>query len=76
MGRVQQLAREGQPLPPGVAIDAAGADTIDPARVAALKPFGGHKARPAAAGPAAPERRDVARNAESQRRLQLTRPGR
>jgi LDH2 family malate/lactate/ureidoglycolate dehydrogenase len=66
MGRVQQLAREGQPLPPGVAIDAAGADTTDPARVAALKPFGAHKARPAAARPAAPECRDVARNAESQ----------
>jgi L-2-hydroxycarboxylate dehydrogenase (NAD+) len=43
MGRVQQLAREGCPLPPGVAIDSAGAMTTDPTQVAGLLPFGAHK---------------------------------
>lgn len=42
-GRVQQWAREGKPLPPGVAVDAAGSETRDPQAVAALLPFGGHK---------------------------------
>lgn len=43
MGRVQQLAREGKPLPPGAAVDAEGRPTTDPAAVAALLPFGAHK---------------------------------
>ena len=43
MGRVQQLAREGKPLPPGCAVDEHGAETTDPARVKALLPFGQHK---------------------------------
>lgn len=43
MGRVQQLAREGRELPPAVALDKTGAQTTDPAEVAALLPFGGHK---------------------------------
>lgn len=43
MGRVQQLAREGKPLPPGAAVDKDGKETTDPNRVAALLPFGGHK---------------------------------
>lgn len=43
MGRVQQLAREGQPLPPGAAVDAQGQPTTDPQAVAALTTFGGHK---------------------------------
>ena len=43
MGRVQQLAREGKPLPPGCAVDADGNVTTDPARVKALLPFGQHK---------------------------------
>jgi L-2-hydroxycarboxylate dehydrogenase (NAD+) len=43
MGRVQQLAREGKPLPPGAALDEAGQPTTDPNRVAALLPFGAHK---------------------------------
>jgi L-2-hydroxycarboxylate dehydrogenase (NAD+) len=40
---VQQLAREGKPLPPGAAIDEHGRETTDPAKVAALLSFGGHK---------------------------------
>ena len=43
MGRVQQLEREGKPLPPGSAVDAAGRPTTDPAAAAALLPFGAHK---------------------------------
>lgn len=43
MGRVQQLKREGKPLPPGSAVDAAGRPTTDPAAAAALLPFGAHK---------------------------------
>ena len=43
MGRVQQLAREGQPLPPGAAVDAAGQPTTDPSQAKALLPFGAHK---------------------------------
>jgi L-2-hydroxycarboxylate dehydrogenase (NAD+) len=43
MGRVQQLAREGKPLPPGSAVDESGKETTDPARVKALLPFGAHK---------------------------------
>ncbi len=43
MGRVQQLAREGKPLPPGAAVDAHGRPTTDPAQVAALTTFGAHK---------------------------------
>ncbi|HEV8541999.1 MAG TPA: Ldh family oxidoreductase [Verrucomicrobiae bacterium] len=43
MGRVQQLAREGRPLPDNVAVDSAGAITTDPKQAAGLLPFGGHK---------------------------------
>jgi L-2-hydroxycarboxylate dehydrogenase (NAD+) len=43
MGRVQQLKREGKPLPPDAAVDAAGQPTTDPNQVAALVPFGAHK---------------------------------
>ena len=43
MGRVQQLAREGKPLPPGSAVDEDGNETTDPNRVKALLPFGQHK---------------------------------
>jgi len=43
MGRVQALKREGKSLPPGAAVDANGQATTDPAQVAALLPFGGHK---------------------------------
>ncbi len=43
MGRVQQYAREGLPLPPGAALDSEGDPTIDPNLVAALLPFGAHK---------------------------------
>jgi L-2-hydroxycarboxylate dehydrogenase (NAD+) len=43
MGRVQALQREGKALPPGAAVDANGQATTDPAVVAALLPFGGHK---------------------------------
>ena len=43
MGRVQQYAREGLPLPTGAALDSEGNPTIDPSRVAALLPFGAHK---------------------------------
>jgi LDH2 family malate/lactate/ureidoglycolate dehydrogenase len=35
MGRVQQLLREGKPLPPGSAVDENGKETIDPAKVKA-----------------------------------------
>lgn len=43
MGRVQALLREGKSLPPGAAVDRDGQPTSDPAKVAALLPFGGHK---------------------------------
>ncbi len=43
MGRVQQLKREGKPLPPGSAVDKAGRETTDPNAVVALLPFGQHK---------------------------------
>jgi len=43
MGRVQQFAREGLPLPEGAAVDAAGRPTTDPQAVAALTTFGAHK---------------------------------
>jgi L-2-hydroxycarboxylate dehydrogenase (NAD+) len=43
MGRVQQLLREGKPLPPDAAVDKDGRVTTDPAHVAALLPFGAHK---------------------------------
>jgi LDH2 family malate/lactate/ureidoglycolate dehydrogenase len=43
MGRVQQLAREGKPLPPDAAVDAEGRPTTDPARAKSLLPFGAHK---------------------------------
>jgi LDH2 family malate/lactate/ureidoglycolate dehydrogenase len=43
MGRVQQLAREGKPLPPGCAVDEQGNETSDPAKAKSLLPFGAHK---------------------------------
>lgn len=43
MGRVQQFAREGKELGPGWAVDAEGNPTTDPAKAAALLPFGAHK---------------------------------
>jgi LDH2 family malate/lactate/ureidoglycolate dehydrogenase len=43
MGRVQQLKREGKPLPPMAAVDRDGNPTIDPNQAAALLPFGAHK---------------------------------
>lgn len=43
MGRVQQLKREGKPLPPLAAVDRDGRPTTDPDAVAALLPFGAHK---------------------------------
>lgn len=43
MGRVQQFAREGRPLPPGTAVDREGRETSDPAQAVALLPFGAHK---------------------------------
>ncbi len=43
MGRVQQLAREGRPLPEGVATDLSGEMTTDAQAVAGLLPFGAHK---------------------------------
>lgn len=43
MGRVQQLAREGLPLPPNAAVDSQGQPTTDPSKAAALLPFGAHK---------------------------------
>jgi len=43
MGRVQQFAREGAPLPEGAAVDANGQLTTDPKQVAALTTFGAHK---------------------------------
>ncbi len=43
MGRVQQLKREGKPLPPQAAVDSEGRPTTDPNQAVALLPFGGHK---------------------------------
>jgi|GEM_PF-15784 len=43
MGRVQQFAREGKPLPPNCAVDKDGNMTTDPTQVKALLPFGAHK---------------------------------
>ncbi|MDR0576831.1 MAG: Ldh family oxidoreductase [Candidatus Accumulibacter sp.] len=43
MGRVQQLLREGKPLPPNAAVDKNGNPTADPAAAVALLPFGAHK---------------------------------
>jgi L-2-hydroxycarboxylate dehydrogenase (NAD+) len=43
MGRVQQFAREGLPLPPDAAVDAGGRPTTDASKAAALLPFGAHK---------------------------------
>ena len=43
MGRVQQLKREGQELPPNAAVDTEGEPTIDPNAAAALLPFAAHK---------------------------------
>jgi L-2-hydroxycarboxylate dehydrogenase (NAD+) len=41
MGRVQQLKREGLPLPDGSAVDDGGSFTTDPDKVFGLMPFGG-----------------------------------
>ncbi len=43
MGRVQQLAREGKPLPADAAVDAEGRPTTDPTKAKSLLPFGAHK---------------------------------
>jgi ureidoglycolate dehydrogenase (NAD+) len=43
MGRVQQLKREGKPLPPNAAVDKDGRPTTDPAAAVSLLPFGDHK---------------------------------
>ena len=43
MGRVQQLKREGKPLPPDAAVDADGNMTTDAEKVNALTTFGRHK---------------------------------
>lgn len=43
MGRVQQLRREGKPLPPGAAVDAEGNPTTDANKAQWLLPFGAHK---------------------------------
>jgi LDH2 family malate/lactate/ureidoglycolate dehydrogenase len=43
MGRVQQLKREGKPLPPLAAVDRDGNPTTDPAAAVSLLPFGAHK---------------------------------
>jgi LDH2 family malate/lactate/ureidoglycolate dehydrogenase len=43
MGRVQQLKREGKPLPPNAAVDREGVATTDPDRAVSLLPFGDHK---------------------------------
>ena len=42
-GRVQQLEREGKPIPAGAAVDENGRPTTDPARAKYLLPFGAHK---------------------------------
>jgi L-2-hydroxycarboxylate dehydrogenase (NAD+) len=43
MGRVQQLKREGKPLPPNAAVDKDGRLTTDPDKAVSLIPFGDHK---------------------------------
>ncbi len=43
MGRVQQLKREGKPLPPNAAVDKEGKPTTDPDKAVSLLPFGDHK---------------------------------
>jgi L-2-hydroxycarboxylate dehydrogenase (NAD+) len=43
MGRVQQLKREGKPLPPMAAVDKDGNPTTDPNLATSLLPFGAHK---------------------------------
>ncbi|MFM7243477.1 MAG: Ldh family oxidoreductase [Planctomycetaceae bacterium] len=43
MGRVQQLKREGKPLPPNAAVDKDGHPTTDPDKAVSLLPFGDHK---------------------------------
>lgn len=43
MGRVQQLAREGVPLPPDAAVDEEGRPTTDASKAKFLIPFGAHK---------------------------------
>ena len=43
MGRVQQLKREGKPLPEGCAVDEKGNPTTDPQKAVSLLPFGAHK---------------------------------
>jgi len=43
MGRVQQLLREGKPLPNCAGVDKEGNYTTDPKQVVALVPFGAHK---------------------------------
>jgi LDH2 family malate/lactate/ureidoglycolate dehydrogenase len=43
MGRVQQLKREGNPLPANCAVDTDGNPTTDPDKAVALLPFGAHK---------------------------------
>ncbi|MCE9629504.1 MAG: Ldh family oxidoreductase [Planctomycetia bacterium] len=43
MGRVQQLKREGKPLPPNAAVDKDGKPTTDPDKAVSLLPFGDHK---------------------------------
>ncbi|HXQ81856.1 MAG TPA: Ldh family oxidoreductase [Opitutaceae bacterium] len=43
MGRVQQLKREGRPLPPMAALDRDGRPTTDPGQAVSLLPFGAHK---------------------------------
>lgn len=43
MGRVQQLAREGLPLPPNAAVDVEGNPTTDASKAKYLLPFGAHK---------------------------------
>ena len=43
MGRVQQLKREGKPLPPNAAVDKDGRPTTDPEKAVSLMPFGDHK---------------------------------
>ncbi|NBT14350.1 MAG: lactate dehydrogenase [Planctomycetia bacterium] len=43
MGRVQQLKREGKPLPSNAAVDKDGSPTTDPDKAVSLIPFGDHK---------------------------------
>src|SRR3954469_7137488 len=43
MGRVQQLKREGKPLPPLAAVDKDGNATTDPNQAVSLLPFGARK---------------------------------